>query len=1090
MRLIETQDEWAGRLARAAGAEHANEAELRHRLYAVLAPYCLEVVGLAESQLRHEGTSSSGRFDMLLGSTLIEFKSPGELNTLTKRRQHASQALRYLEDEAIGASVVLLTDGRTWGILRDPSTNGGIPTLDVDLFPATDDELFQWRPNSDATARRVLDLLDTVVFTQVTPASLMNHLGPSTAHGRALLAALATAVGERTADGRTDILFRQWLLLAGVSYGIGSDAASWPKSRGDMLGPLAAFIPDVGYAQTIFTLHTYVALCSKLIAGEALALTRGRPEQRPSQWPTLQRQAFLNIFDRLESGSLAEEMGAPRMMGGDLFGWYADAAHDGAEISSALRGLVAAFSELAWARLALATLVSSDLLRGFYTGVVPRGLRKGLGEFFTPEWIADRVVDKALTLSNKDASDVRFLDPTCGSGTFLVAAMRRAITSGSLKGLEPQDLARVAISSVTGFDVNPVSPLMARVNLLLTLGDLADQLPELQFNVFQADSILIPEEPSGQVRLDQSNAELTVPLVIGDISLPRSLATLPAVSGLARIADHSIQRGRSEHLFSERLRAEFPSMGVEPGDVAGALEAAVSIYRVLSRLHQEGRDGVWAHVIEQSFAPRVMMPVDVVVGNPPWISWKNLPLQWRDRSKSTWSQWGLWQSKTRGGGIPMSDISSLLLARCVASYCPDGLVALLLPEGVLVNEPGGRAIRRCSLGRVGGQAIQFSPVHIDDFSTLNPFPDAATRPIALYVETGKAPVFPVGGTKWNRATSRVTLPTDMSFQAARRRLVSEETAFTPVDAHDPASRWRPALPAGQFEAAGATRGPRYTWGQGFHSRGADGIFFCEVISEMPFAGGLVRIRTRPDLGRNTKHIDSVEALVEANYLWPLVRGANVQPFRVDASNLYALIPHDPSNPSKVLSVSQALSEAPRMYDYFEPHLEFLEKRSAYDMKLDKEFPWGIQGIAWRHMSRSRILVLSRYMEPNSMPPASVYQPEDDSRLGLKTTCYPNNKVNFLACDSLEEADYIAAFMNSGPARQSIARRVSSTTIAPNTLNSLALPKYDVSVRSHRDLRDLGEECRLAPHAWLTLTSELDAKVISLIETDRQAPQPS
>ncbi len=543
MRLSSTRQQWASDLAKAAGAPYPNESSLRHALYNVLGPYCVEVVGLSGGQLLHEGTSGSGRFDTMLGSTLIEFKSPGELDTRTKRRQHAGQALRYLRDNAIGAAVVILTDGRTWGILRDPlSSEEPQLTLDDELFgPLHDDEYFQWRPNSEATAGRVLDLLDTLVFEQVNPRSLMNKLGPTTSEGAGILKALAGSLNDRSPNGRTDILFRQWVALAGISYGISSESESWPKTREAMLGRLATIIPDIGFAGTIFVLHTYVALCSKLIAAEALALTRGTADQRPSQWATESDTDFRSSFDRLESGALADEMSAPRMMGGDLFGWCADAAHTDLVLKSALRGLVGAFAQLAWARLAHATRVSSDLLREFYTGIVPRGLRKGLGEFFTPQWIAERVVAKAIELSAMSGTDqIRFLDPACGSGTFLVAAMRRSINAASEAGLEPGDVARRAVEAVTGFDVNPVSPLMARVNLLLTLGDLVDHLPEVRFNVFQADSILIPEDPAGQVRLDQGQAELTIPLVIGEISLPRSLASLRAVAGLAQITDTSI----------------------------------------------------------------------------------------------------------------------------------------------------------------------------------------------------------------------------------------------------------------------------------------------------------------------------------------------------------------------------------------------------------------------------------------------------------------------------------------------------------------------------------------------------------------------
>src|SRR5699024_668966 len=141
-----------------------------------------------------------------------------------------------------------------------------------------------------------------------------------------------------------------------------------------------------GYAVTIFGIHTYVALCSKFIAGEALGLTRGTPDQRPSQWPTLRTSDFVAALTRLENGQMASAMGAPRIMGGDLFGWYADVAQESKNLQIALRGLLGDFAQLGWSRLMLATRISSDILRDFYFSTFLSVLRKGLDELYSSEW--------------------------------------------------------------------------------------------------------------------------------------------------------------------------------------------------------------------------------------------------------------------------------------------------------------------------------------------------------------------------------------------------------------------------------------------------------------------------------------------------------------------------------------------------------------------------------------------------------------------------------------------------------------------------------------------------------------------------------
>ena len=425
----------------------------------------------------------------------------------------------------------------------------------------------------------------------------------------------------------------------------------------------------------------------------------------------------------------------------------------------------------------------------------------------------------------------------------------------------------------------------------------------------------------------------------------------------------------------------------------------------------------------------------------------------------------------------MGDISSLLLARSIATYAPDGVVALLLPEGVLVNDPGGRAIRSCFLRDETAEGIPFDPVRVDDFTSLNPFPDAATKPIALYVIPGRKAEFPIAYTEWSRAKARVSLPPDHSWRKVRPSLHGRNGALQPTTSGDRASRWREASDGPAIAPSAKNLATQnYTWGQGFHTRGADGIFYCEIVSETPFSGGLVRIRTRPDLGRNTKDMENRELVIEPDLLWPLARGKDVQRFSTANSGLYCIVPHDPNDPRRILTVSELMEMSPRLFDYLESHEDFLLKRSAYNLRLTKDSPWGIQGTSWRHLRRSSHIVVGRYMSPNKRPQVSVLSPVPDPLLGLTTTKYPNNKVNFVSCASQTAADYLCAAANSRLSQDYISRVASSTTIGPSIMNDLGIPIFDPSVELHIRLANLGQEARLEPDNSDEVLEEIDKNI--------------
>lgn len=69
--------------------------------------------------------------------------------------------------------------------------------------------------------------------------------------------------------------------------------------------------------------------------------------------------------------------------------------------------------------------VGGDVLKVLYESVFTAAARKKLGKYYTPDWLAGRVVAEAVD----DPLAQRVLDPACGSGTFLVHAVRRFLAA-------------------------------------------------------------------------------------------------------------------------------------------------------------------------------------------------------------------------------------------------------------------------------------------------------------------------------------------------------------------------------------------------------------------------------------------------------------------------------------------------------------------------------------------------------------------------------------------------------------------------------------------------------------------------------------
>nr|WP_236260351.1 DNA methyltransferase [Streptomyces tendae] len=111
--------------------------------------------------------------------------------------------------------------------------------------------------------------------------------------------------------------------------------------------------------------------------------------------------------------------------------------------------------------------------------------RKLTGSYYTPSSLIEKLLDTALdpvieryAASNvpRDLLDIRFVDPSCGSGHFLVAAARRiALRYAVMQHGESQpapELVREAMAKVVrhcvhGVDINPLAAELAKVSLWL-----------------------------------------------------------------------------------------------------------------------------------------------------------------------------------------------------------------------------------------------------------------------------------------------------------------------------------------------------------------------------------------------------------------------------------------------------------------------------------------------------------------------------------------------------------------------------------------------------------------------------------------------
>ena len=115
------------------------------------------------------------------------------------------------------------------------------------------------------------------------------------------------------------------------------------------------------------------------------------------------------------------------------------------------------------ANIAISSMNSLDTTPEYIFDVIVQKLlssyiRHKSGEFYTPPFIVKKMVEEAYCFGEK------ILDPCCGSGNFLIAIIKTILSSDNSN----KDKI-TAIKNVYGYDINPISIFLTKINLLYLL---------------------------------------------------------------------------------------------------------------------------------------------------------------------------------------------------------------------------------------------------------------------------------------------------------------------------------------------------------------------------------------------------------------------------------------------------------------------------------------------------------------------------------------------------------------------------------------------------------------------------------------------
>lgn len=187
----------------------------------------------------------------------------------------------------------------------------------------------------------------------------------------------------------------------------------------------------------------------------------------------------------------------------------------------------------------------------------------------------------------------RLLDPSCGSGTFLVLAIQRAKEFGRKKNLPPIEIMKRILGNIWGFDLNPLAVIASRTNYLFALGELVKEIPRIEIPVYITDSVLTPTKTSR----DLFSEFLEVSTSVGKFKIPVTWVNNHFLFGY--FTPLLEEMARNEYATEEALARLEKEWLLFPN----SKQVVKDFYDKILELEKQKKNGIWARFLKNVFAP-------------------------------------------------------------------------------------------------------------------------------------------------------------------------------------------------------------------------------------------------------------------------------------------------------------------------------------------------------------------------------------------------------------------------------------------------------------------------------------------------------
>ncbi len=968
---------------------------------------------------------STGRIDSRIGALIIEYKHRSRLASekqAEKAKEQLSDYLSSLSEKATNEFIGILTDGLVMYQLRYKngkkiSESGELP-LDKTAL------LFLVK------AIRSLNLLELNSKNLIKEFCGANFTGSLFELARTL-----NKVLEKAPTKKTEMLKSEWEALFRLAHEDLSQQVRIEKRREILSGILQIKANNAEREYNgLFALNTAYAIVLKMLSYRVVSDVKfSKPFQKYKDLTTANSQMLQAFCSSLEDGEIFREIGILNLLEGDFFSWYSDRTQWNTEISCAIKNIFCVLSQYEDTQFIFRSETAIDLFKELYEATVPQIIRASFGEFYTPVWLCTNILEKSIS-----KKDWRLLDPCCGSGTFVVAAIskiKREVVSLSAS----QQLTNI-VNRIFAIDLNPLAVLTTRLNYFLHISELLVEDNPIVIPVFLGDAAYVPET----IKIDNVSClqyELRTIKTPITIQLPISLVQDTAAFVIIMYEYERLVKSQKVDAGVKLLIKHIPVQDRKD-------EVINNIKRLTEQLvdlERKNWDGIWARIITNFLTTACIGKFSNVIGNPPWIDWKNLPTGYRERIKKLCIDKGLFSGAGRTGGINLN-ICALISNVVITNWLEDdGMLSFLMPKE-LAQQASYEGWRKS----VGGEkhnilcfhdwsqaGYPFFPVK-EDFMTFFIGASKALSSVKVFKYKKKEGVEKTA----NLWTLQEAIENLECVPCIAGRIIPNSTIYTFARNEEQLKRFSKV--AGKCSYIGRE-------GIEFYPQELL-LFFHDRDGPRKELVIVKNIQVK----KSKYKIPKQNVIIEKRFLYPLIRGRTIEKFRYERENILVPFPYEETSPTKPLEQNRLEKEGRFLLNYYKKYETTIRAQTPFSDKIRGPNAGDFYGLARTGpYSFGKVFVAFR---DNTKWGACVVSKESVPWGEKKSVLFQNHAVSM--CERADgsgniipvEAFYICGILNTPTVEEFIY--ASSDNRSFKIRPPVFVPSFDPKNKTHQKIAGL------------------------------------